>query len=116
MTVKELMELTGAKALTPEAPLDREVTAGYCCDMLSWVMGHEEPGMAWITVQTHLNVIAVAELIDASCVILSDCSQVDDAMLQRAKNDGFPLLASDKSAFALSGILWGAGIREPKRP
>ncbi len=115
MTVREMMELTGARLLTPDAPLDREVTAGYACDMLSWVMGHEQPGMVWITVQTHLNVIAVAELIEASCVILSDCSQVDDAMLKRATDDGFPLLASDRSAFALSGLLWAAGVREPER-
>jgi hypothetical protein len=115
MTVKELMDLTGAKLLTPGAPLDREVTAGYACDMLSWVMGHEQPGMVWITVQTHLNVIAVAELIDAACVVLADCGQVDEATLRRAQDDGFPLLASDKSAFALSGLLWSAGIREPQR-
>ena len=115
MTVRDVMDLTGARLLTPDAALDREVTAGYACDMLSWVMGRAQPGMAWITVQTHLNVIAVAELIDAACVLLSDCGLVDEATLQRAVDDGFPLLASKRSAFALSGLLWGAGVREPER-
>lgn len=116
MTVKQMMDLTGAQLLTPGVSLEREVTAGYSCDMLSWVMGHEQPGMVWMTVQTHLNVIAVAELIDAACVILTDCSQVDDATLARAKADAFPLLASERSAFELSGLLYGAGVRQPQRP
>jgi hypothetical protein len=115
MTIQAVMERTGARLLTPDAALDREVTAGYSCDMLSWVMGRGEAGMAWVTVQTHMNVIAVAELVDAACVLLADCGQVDEAVLQRAREDGFPLLASDKSAFALSGLLWEAGIREPVR-
>ena len=115
MNLQELITLTGAQLLTPGVDLTREVTACYACDMLSWVMGHEQPGMVWITVQTHLNVVAVAELVEASCVLLCDCTQVDEATLARAQADGFPLLASDQSAFTLCGILYQAGLRTPQR-
>ncbi|MDR3050295.1 MAG: hypothetical protein LBU67_01060 [Oscillospiraceae bacterium] len=116
MTLAQMMEITGAELLVPGVPLDKEISAGYSCDLLSWVMGREQPGMAWITVQTHLNVIAVAELIEAACVILADCSQVDSAMLQRARDDGFALFASKHDAFTLGGMLYAAGLRTTERP
>ncbi len=72
MTVQELIALTGAKDMTPDAPKDREVTCGYTCDLLSWVMAHGKAGMAWITVQTHMNVIAVASLMEMAAVIIPE--------------------------------------------
>ena len=72
MTVAELSNLIQARCLTPGLDAGREVTCGYACDLLSWVMSHGEEGMAWVTVQTHLNVIAVAALADMACVILPE--------------------------------------------
>ena len=62
MKLDELIRLTGAKDMTPEAPKDKEVTCGYTRDLLSWVMGKGQAVQAWITVQSHINVIAVAVL------------------------------------------------------
>ena len=61
MDIQGLIDLTNAKLLTPNADLAREVQCGYNCDLLSWVMAHGKNGMAWITVQTHMNVVAVGE-------------------------------------------------------
>ena len=52
MTVSELITLTGATDMTPDVPKEKQVTCGYTCDLLSWVMAHGTAGMAWITVQT----------------------------------------------------------------
>ena len=70
MKIRELLPLLEAKCLTPGAALEKEVRCGYTCDLLSWVMAHGEEGMAWVTVQTHMNVIAVAVLSEMACVIL----------------------------------------------
>ena len=70
MTVLEVKEALGAHVLTQGTDLNRTVNEGYSCDLLSWVMAHGREGMAWITVQTHMNVIAVASLHDMSCVII----------------------------------------------
>ena len=64
MKVRELQEKIGATVLTGEVGLDNEIESGYCCDLLSWVMAHGKQGMAWITVQTHMNVIAVSVLME----------------------------------------------------
>ena len=79
MTLKDLMDKTGMRLLTKEAPLQREVTTGYSCDLLSWVLAHGQAGMAWITVQTHLNVIAVAMLMDMACVIIPEGIVLEEA-------------------------------------
>ena len=34
MTVRELMDLIGARSLNDSAPLDAEITCGYTCDLL----------------------------------------------------------------------------------
>ena len=70
MNVRELMPHIEARALTGETGLDNPVSAGYACDLLSWVMAHGREHMAWVTVQTHMNVIAVATLHEMSCVII----------------------------------------------
>ena len=62
MKVSELIPLINAEYMTPSVDTDKEVTCGYTCDLLSWVMAHGDEGMAWVTVQTHMNVVAVAML------------------------------------------------------
>ena len=103
MTVKELIELTGATDMTLDSPKDTEVTCGYTCDLLSWVMAHGAPGMAWVTVQTHLNVIAVAVLSEMACVILPESIEMEQESLDKADADAAEadkLLAQYKAKLA----------------
>ena len=110
MTLKELMEKTGMRLLTPEASLLREVTTGYSCDLLSWVLAHGQAGMAWITVQTHLNVVAVACLHDFACVIVPENIDVPQTTLDKAKEEGVLIYSSPKTAYALCCDLCRLGV------
>ena len=84
MTIRELVPLLEAKILSEGEDMDREIQCGYTCDLLSWVMGHGEEGMAWVTVQTHLNVIAVAALAEMACVILPEDISMEPDVLAKA--------------------------------
>ena len=84
MTVKQLAELIDARILN-QGDLDREITGGVVCDLLSWVMTNGGQGMAWTTVQTHLNVIAVAALHDLACIILPEGIKMEGAPLEKDK-------------------------------
>ena len=110
MTIKELKELTGAQLLTADVDLETEVESGYSCDLLSWVMAHGKPGMAWITVQTHMNVVAVATLHDMACVIVPEGAAVPEEVWKKAGEEGIAMLTSEKGAYELSGLLYGAGL------
>ena len=110
MTVAKVMEALGLKLLTKDVCLEGEVTGGCVCDLLSVVMAEGEAGMAWITVQTHLNVLAVACLHDFSCVVIPENIQVPEETVKKAQEEGIPLYSSPKTAYALGGILHELGV------
>ena len=81
MKVRELAKKLGAKVLSGEENLEMEISCGYSCDLLSWVLAHGKQGMGWCTVQSHVNVIAVAVLMEMACVILVEDVQPEEATL-----------------------------------
>ncbi|MEG0766769.1 MAG: AraC family transcriptional regulator [Clostridia bacterium] len=115
MTLQELMDCTGAKLITPDVDVQRTITTGYSCDLLSWVLAHGQAGMAWVTVQTHLNVIAVAMLMDMACVIIPEGIEMEAATLQKAIGEGVPVLVSEHTAYTLCGMLYEAGVGQAAR-
>lgn len=110
MKVRDLMELLNAESVVAEGDLDADVTCGYACDLLSWVLAHGKKGMAWATVQTHVNVIAVAVLMEMACVILAEGNQLEPASLQKASDEGLAVLATDKTAYEVCGLMMQAGV------
>lgn len=110
MKVKEILPLIEAVNKTPEADLEKEVLCGYTCDLLSWVMAHGQEGMAWVTVQTHMNVIAVAALSDMACVILPENIQIEAESLAKAEEEGICVLESPLSGYEICGRLHAAGV------
>ena len=110
MKVNELRTLILAENLTPEIPEDREISCGYTCDLLSWVMAHGDEGMAWVTVQTHLNVIAVAVLSDMACVVLPEGIRMEEESLHKAVEEGMTVLTSPMTAYEICGKLYAQGV------
>ncbi len=100
MTVKALMDALEliAVAVSDEA---REVTGGYAGDLLSWVMGRAEQNAVWITIMSNVNVVAVAQLADVSCVILAEGVTLDPDAAAQAKSRGVNVFSSPLSTFEL---------------
>ncbi|MBP3540246.1 MAG: AraC family transcriptional regulator [Clostridia bacterium] len=115
MKVVDLMHLLEAENLTKEVSLEGEVTCGYSCDLLSWVLAHGKQGMGWATVQSHVNVIAVSVLMEMACVILVEGVEPEDATLAKALEEGMPILSTEKTAYEVCGIMCKAGVAVPGR-
>ena len=113
MTVRELMDKIDAVCLNPEANLDVEISCGYSCDLLSWVLAHGKAGMAWCTVQTHVNVIAVSVLMEMACVIMVEGVQPEEASLKKAVDEEMPILATAKTAYEVCVLMGQAGVLPP---
>lgn len=111
MTVAQLIQAMDLRLLNPAADIEREVTGGYAGDLLSFVLAKGEAGMAWITVQTHLNVIAVASLHEFSCVIIAENCTVDAETIAKAAEEGIAVLSSPLSSYILAGRLYELGVR-----
>ena len=100
MTVKELCELIEAKDMTPEADKGTEVSCGYTCDLLSWVMA----------VQTHMNVIAVASLMEMAAVIIPEDIEMEAGSLEKARDEGINVLQTKLTAYEICARLAAAGL------
>ena len=98
MTVKALSEQLGFKILTMPSP-DKEIKGAYIGDLLSWVMGNAEQGNVWITIMSNINVIAVATLVDVSCILLAEDVIPDDEVLSGALLKGVNVLSTPFSAY-----------------
>ncbi len=101
VTVQELAQTLGLEQVTHIGSLQAEVKNGCVCDLLSWVMARGEEGMAWITVQTHLNVVAVACLHDFACVIIPESIEIPQATIEKADEEGIVLFSSSQTAYQL---------------
>lgn len=85
--------------------------SGYNSDLLSCVMAGAAHGSIWVTVQSHYNIIAVAVLIEASAVLITEGSIPDQATIAKANQEGIILLSSKEASFPIIGQLWELGIK-----
>lgn len=73
----------------------------YVGDLLSNVIAKAQKGDVWLTVQGHLNVVAVAELTEVAAVIIVEGQHIDQDTITKAKEKEVLLLSSEESAFVL---------------
>ena len=113
MTISDLVKPFGLKIETGKDRLDGEVTGGYASDLLSDVIAHSRKGNVWITIQTHPNIVAVATMKELSGIILTGGRQPEAETIQRAAQEGIPILTSPLFTFELVGRLYQMGISGP---
>ncbi|MCR4964488.1 MAG: serine kinase [Bacteroidales bacterium] len=106
MTVKDIIEKMNLKVYSGENNLDNTIKGGYVSDLLSDVMGFAQEGHAWVTLQTHKNVIAIASLKELACVILVKGNEPDEDMLEQAKEEEIPVLGTTEQTFEVAGQLY----------
>ena len=114
MQVSEFVALSGCRVLTGDYE-DRPIVSGYTCDLLSHVMGKGQADMAWITVQAHMNVIAVAALLDFACVIIPEGLPVDETIVSKAASEDIIIISCEQTAFELVKLLADAGVPSAKK-
>ena len=104
MTVRTLTNVLGLDILVEGDP-DRQVTGGYCGDLLSWVMGRAKAGDAWMTVMGNVNAVAVAVLADVACILLVEDAALDEDARRRADMEEVSVLRSGRTAYELAAAL-----------
>jgi len=98
MTVLELTQLTHWTMLNAGV-LENTIEGIYTGDLLSYVMGNGEPKQAWVTMQTHQNVIAICSLKEFSVLIIVDGNTLDEEALQSARDNDVNVIVSPLPAF-----------------
>jgi len=106
MKVSEIVKQLNLEVYSGSKGLEKDVLGGYTSDLLSDVMGHSDSGDAWITLQTHKNVIAIASLKELSAVILVKGFKPESDTLAQSNEEGIPILGTDKNTFEITGLLY----------
>jgi predicted transcriptional regulator len=113
MRVKDLVKKFNLPIAAGKNGLEREVKNGYCGDLLSEVIANAPEGCAWMTVQGHQNIVAVAVLRNMAAIIITGGQRPDDETIEKADHEGIPVLQWPDSSFSLAGRIFGAGIGKP---
>ena len=108
MTVRMLTEISKEFTAISLPEPDRNIGGVYIGDLLSWVMGRAGQDCAWITIMSNINVVAVASLSDAACIILAEGVSLDEEVIKTAESKGVNILSSSLPAYETALILHGA--------
>ena len=108
MEIEEILKLN-IKQIN-SVPLTNIVESVYIGDLLSFVMSNGKEGSLWLTVQKHINVIAVAQLNDFAGIIFVQDSYPDEDTIMKATELKIPLFISEKDAFLVAKELISLGL------
>ena len=107
MTVNDVLSRLSLESVCVPCP-DREITGVYAGDLLSWVMGHAEYGECLVTIMSNVNVLAVASLLDLSCVILAEGVTADEEFTKLAQEKNINVLSCKHSTYDMCTLLYEA--------
>lgn len=103
LNLEVLTKPTDFKSITP--------SSGYASDLLSCVMAGAAHHSLWVTLQAHINIVAVGTLLELSSIIITENAKPDQATIDKANEEGLVLLSSEKPSFFIAGKLWEMGLR-----
>jgi len=108
--LKTIIEKLSLEAASPVPGINRSVTGGYASDLLSCAMKGAKPDFLWVTLQAHLNVVAVASLGNLAGVIITEGNRPDPETIARAEKEKVALLLTPLDTFSVVGKLTSLGI------
>jgi len=113
MKLSGLAEALALEEITPANGdnADADIAEGYASDLLSDVLAHAPAGGLLVTLQVHLNVIAVASHADLRAVVFASGRRPEDDIVARAVDEGISLYVTADDTFQTVGRLYELGVK-----
>lgn len=108
MKTSELVERLGLKVFNEQS--DKEIRGVYISDMVSDIIGIKE-GNLLVTLQTHKNLIAAANLVDVAAVVYARGKTPPEDVIALANRAKIRLLGYDQDTWTLAKGLFELGVR-----
>ena len=115
MRLTDLVNALHPAVLTPEVSLDQEVRGVYCGDLLSDVLASARPGDVWVTIQRHINTVAVAKVVGIPAILVCKGIKPNKEVIDKATADGVAILSAQAPAFEVAGQLHRLLFGEKRR-
>lgn len=100
MTISELSEKVNGRIIVDKT--DANVKCAYSSDLLSDVMGHCSDDSVLITIQNHLNTIAVCTLVGIEAIIICHNRPIPEDMASAARREEVAIITTPMSQFEAS--------------
>lgn len=91
---------------------DKDITKLVVGDLLSFVMGSAPEGAAWVTIQAHLNVAAVAVLKDLPLIIIAADRKAPQDLIDRCAEENICVVSVKDSIYGVCRKMCELGIGE----
>ncbi len=111
MTLGDIVEALALEVRAGSDQMDRVVEGGYVSDLLSDVIAGAKEGDLWVTLQLHQNVVAVAFLNNLAGIVIVGGREPEPETLEKAEEQGVPVMVSGLPAYEVVGRLYQMGIR-----
>ena len=109
MKLQELAEKLELKNQTEV--FDKDISGVYISDMVSDVIANAKAGNVLVTVQIHNNVIAAANLVDISGVIVTQGKVPTDEVIKMAEKAEIAIYTTKMNRWQVATRMYEAGIR-----
>jgi len=103
MTLSELSSKVNGTVVIDNP--DAVINSAYASDLLSDIMGHCGDESVLITIQNHLNTIAVCSLDGIEAIVICHSRPIPDDMAEAAKREGVAIVVTPMSQFEASAAL-----------
>lgn len=110
MTARDVQKILGARVLTGEEFLDREVRSACGSDMMSDVLAFSKDHSVLLTGLCNPQVIRTAEMLDIVCLIFVRGKKPDQTILDMAKERDLIVMETGHRMFSSCGMLYQAGL------
>ena len=110
MKIRQILEISQGKLLTPHVNLDMEILGGYAGDLMSDVLASIQPEPVLITGLSNPQVIRTALIADVRLVIFARGKQPPQETITLAIEERFPIITSDLGVYEISGRLMQNGL------
>ena len=108
--LSSVIKALALEAISSIELVNRSVMGGYASDLLSCVMRGAKKDFLWVTLQSHVNVVAVASLLNLAGVVITEGNRPTPETIAQAEKEKVILLLTPENTFSVVGRLNQLGI------
>lgn len=110
MRLQDVLDVTGARPISPKLDMSCEVRSGFASDLMSDVLCYDVARGLLITGLTNPQIIRTAEMADIAAILVVRGKVPPPETVDLADQIGVPIMGTDLIMFETCGRLYAAGL------
>ena len=106
MKLSDIVNKLSLEVKSHGSGLEKDISGVYVSDLLSDVMANSIEGNIWVTLQTHMNVVAVASMKGLAGIIIVGGRKIPEDVIEKAESEQTTVMTTSSPAFEVAGKLY----------